>query len=288
MTTIPTTPTTPDARARSPLPGIKALLIGGPGSGKTYSIRTLVDAGITPMCLFTENSFDVLGDVPADRLHWAYIPPNKGGLPSLMDAARRASTMGTDQLQKINDLTRAQTNSFQPILEMLMNFKCQRTGQTFGNISTWGTDRALVVDSLSGVAIAATKLAVGEKYALTQPEYQILMKTIENLVNFLCTDLHCHLVMTAHAEREVDEVNGGVKIYPSVPGRKLAPVLSRYFTDVVLAKRQGDKFLWDSADSQADLKVRNAPIKADLPPSFVPLVDSWKRRGGLILPTESN
>ena len=65
----------------------------------------------------------------------------------------------------------------------------------------------------------------------------------------------------------------------------MAPVLSRYFTDVVLAKRQGDKFIWDSADSQADLKVRNAPIKSDLPPSFVPLIESWKRRGGLILPT---
>ena len=33
----------------SPLPGIKVLLIGGSGSGKTFSLRTLVDAGITPM-----------------------------------------------------------------------------------------------------------------------------------------------------------------------------------------------------------------------------------------------
>ncbi len=269
---------------KSPLPGIKALLIGGPGSGKTFAIRTLVEAGLTPLCIFTENSFDVLGDVPAEKLHWMYIPPNKGGLQTLIDAAQKISMMGPDQLQKSNDLTRATTNSFQPILRAMMDFKCERTGKSFGNISTWGTDKVFVVDSLSGVAIAATKLAVGEKYALTQPEYQILMKTIENWVNQVCTGFHCHAVVTAHAEREMDEVNGGVKIMASVPGRKLAPVLPRYFTDVILAKRVGTKFLWDTSDPQADLKARNCPISGDLPPSFVPLIKSWQSRGGIFTP----
>lgn len=269
---------------KSPLPGIKVLLIGGSGSGKTYSIRTLVEAGITPLCIFTENSFDVLGDVPAEKLHWTYIEPNKGGLAQLMEAAKRASTMGPDQLQKINDLSRAANNSFMPILQAMMDFKCARTGKQFGNVSTWGTDKALVIDSLSGLTIAATKLAVGEKYALTQPEYQIVMKTVENLVNQICTGFQCHAVITAHAEREMDEVNGGVKIMASTVGRKLAPVLPRYFTDVLLAKRQGSKFIWDSADPQADLKARNCSISNDLPPSFAPLINSWKSRGGVITP----
>jgi hypothetical protein len=269
---------------KSPLPGIKVLLIGGSGSGKTYSIRTLVQAGITPMCLFTENSFDVLGDVPKEQLHWKYVPPNLGGIKTLVESAQRVSTMGADQLQKQQDLTRAQTNSFLPILNAMMSFKCERTGQDFGNISTWGTDKAFVIDSLSGLTIAATKLAVGEKYAMTQPEYQIAMKTIENLINQICTGFHCHAVVTAHAERELDEVLGGARIYPSTLGRKLAPVLPRYFTDVLLAKRQGIKFLWDSSDPQADLKARNAPISPDLPPSFLPLITSWKSRGGLISP----
>jgi len=270
--------------AKSSLPGLKVLLIGGPGSGKTYAIRTLVEAGITPVCIFTENSFDVLGDVPADKLHWTYIPPNRGGLQTLFEAATKISQMGPDQLQKSNDMTRAQTNSFMPILQAMMNFKCARTGEELGNISTWGTDKCFVLDSLSGLAIAATKLAVGEKYALTQPEYQILMKTIENWINQVCTQFQCHALVTAHAERELDEVNGGVKIMASVPGRKLAPVLPRYFTDVILAKRAGTKFFWDTADAQADLKARNAPISADLPPSFAPLITSWKGRGGTISP----
>lgn len=266
----------------SPLPGIKVLLIGGSGSGKTFSLRTLVDAGITPMCVFTENSFDVLGDVPKDKLHWVYIPPSQGTVQTLMDAAKRTMTLTPAQVQATNDISRAQTNQYMPLLEALMNFKCQRTGESFGNVSTWGTDKCLVIDSLSGLTIAATKLAVGEKYAMTQPEYQIAMKTIENLINQICTGFHCHAVVTAHMERELDEVNGGIKIYASTIGRKLAPVLPRNFTDVLLAKRMGTKFLWDSADPQADLKSRNAPISAELPPSFVPLVTKWKSRGGLI------
>ncbi len=266
----------------SPLPGIKVMLIGGSGSGKTYAIRTLIDAGITPMCIFTENSFDVLNDTQPNKLHWMYIPPSHDNVQTLLDVAKRVSMLNADQLQKTHDMSRAQTNQYIPLLDAMMNFKCARTGTTFGNVSTWGTDRCLVIDSLSGLTIAATKLAVGEKYAMTQPEFQIAMKVIENLINQICTGFHCHSVVTAHMEREVDEVNGGVKIYASTLGRKLAPLLPRYFTDVILAKRLGTKFIWDSADPQADLKSRNAPIAPELPPSFAPLIAKWKSRGGLI------
>ena len=69
-----------------------------------------------------------------------------------------------------------------------------------------------------------------------------------------------------------------------IPVRKLAPVLGRNFTDVILAKRMGTKFIWDSADPQADLKSRNAPIASELPPSFEPLVKNWRQRGGIISP----
>lgn len=268
----------------SPLPGIKVMLMGGAGGGKTTALKTLIAAGITPMCVFTENSFDVLGDTDPEKLHWAYIPPSQSNVQVLIDSAKRLTVMTPAQIQAMSDMTRAQNNQWMPILEAMMDFKCQRTGKSFGNVSTWGTDKALVFDSLSGLTIAATKMAVGEKYAMTQPEYQLVMKTLENFVNQICTGFHCHTVLTAHLEREQDEVNGGIKVYASTIGRKLAPVLNRNFTDVVIAKRNGTSFVWDSSDPQADLKTRNAPISASLPPSFVPLIASWKSRGGIISP----
>lgn len=268
----------------SPLQGFKALSIGGSGTGKTTAIKTLIAAGVTPMCIFTENSFDVLGDTDPEKLHWMYVKPTTPDLQNLIDSAKKVGTMNADQIQKTHDMTRDKRNQYYPLLNALASFKCERTGKEFGNVGQWGTDKCLVMDSLSGITIAATKLAVGEKYAMTQPEYQLAMKTIENLIIQICTGFHCHAIVTAHAERELDEVNGGVKIYPSTLGRKLAPVLGRYFTDVFLTKRVGTKFVWDTADTNADLKGRNLPISAELSPSYGQIIAAWKSRGGIISP----
>ena len=53
------------------------------------------------------------------------------------------------------------------------------------------------------------------------------------------------------------------------------------FSDVILSVRQGDKWTWDTANVQADLKTRNLPIKADNPPTFAGIVAKWKARGGV-------
>lgn len=270
----------------SPIPGIKALSIGGPGTGKTTLIKTFVDAGITPMCIFTENSYDVLGDTDPMKLHWMYVKPVSGDIQNLLDSAKKVGTLSPDEIQKSRDLSRDQRNQYYPLLNAVARFVDDRTGEIFGNAGTWGTDKVLVLDSLSGVTLAATKLAVGEKYAMTQPEFQLAMKTIENLVIYLCMNLHCHVYLTSHAEREVDEVNGGIKIYPSTLGRKLAPTLGRFFTDVFMTKRVAGtvppKYVIDTADTNADLKARNFGIKADLAMSFVPAIEAWKKRGGII------
>lgn len=271
----------------SPIPGIKALSIGGVGTGKTTLIKSLVEAGITPCCIFTENSFDVLGDTDPAKVHWMYVKPVTGDIQNLLDSAKKVGTMNADQIQKMHDMTRDQRNQYYPLLRALSNFTCDRTGLKLGNTGTWGTDKCLVMDSLSGITLAATKLAVGEKYAMTQPEFQLGMKTIENLIIFLCMNLWCHVYMTSHAERELDEVNGGIKIYPSTLGRKLAPILGRFFTDVFMTNRMTavpPKYVIDTIDSRADLKARNFGVGAELPMSFVPAVANWKRRGGLIVP----
>jgi len=270
------------AKELSPLPGIKVLLLGDSGVGKTYALRTLVDAGLTPLCLFTENSFDVLGDVPKDKLHWMYVPPMLENLDSLKEMATRIGTMTFENITKAHDNKRFTDSPWMKMLGALTDFTCERTGQKFGNISSWGTNIAFVIDSGSGLGIASRQNAVGNRPALSPADYGLIQRQIESLINQLCTAFRCHFVLNCHAEREIDPVQGGMKIMASMPGKALAPVLPRYFTDVILAKRTGDKFLWDTADTQAVLKARNAIIKADLPPSFVGLVNAWKSRGGII------
>jgi hypothetical protein len=89
-------------------------------------------------------------------------------------------------------------------------------------------------------------------------------------------------MLLAHAERETDEVSGGSKIMAATLGKKLAPRLPRFFSDVVLADRQGAKFTWSTAAIGADLKARNLPIADGLPPDFGPIITNWKKQGGII------
>jgi hypothetical protein len=266
----------------SPLPGTKVLLLGDSGTGKTYSLRTLVEAGLTPLCLFTENSFDVLGDTDKELLHWCYVPPMTESLDALREMSQRIGTMTYEQITKATDMKRFNDSPWMKMLGALMEFKCERTGKNFGNIASWGTDKVFVIDSLSGLTQASRQNVAGNRPALAPPDYGLAQRQIEGLINQVCTAFRCHFVLIAHAEREIDPVMGGQKIMASTIGKALAPTLPRYFTDSILTKRLGDKFLWDTADGQAVLKARNVPISSTLPPSFVPLIAAWKKRGGVV------
>lgn len=272
----------------SPIPGMKVLSIGDIGSGKTTLMKTLIGEGLTVMGVFTEPAQEVLGDTDPEKLHWSYIKPVSSDIQNLIDAADKITKQTPDQVQQSRDTTRSDRNQYMPLLARFANYKCDRTGKEYGNISTWGTDKCLVLDSLSGLTIAALSAAVGQKYALTQPEFQIAQNMLENLVNLLTTTLQCHVYITAHPEMEVNEITGGRKIYPSTLGRKLAPKLPRNFSDVIQTQMVMDgtkpKWVIHTISEEAVLKARNFPFGRDMPCSFAPAMKKWKERGGIITP----
>ena len=267
---------------KSPIPGVKLLLMSEPGAGKTHSIRTVIEAGIHPLCIFTENSFDVLNDIPKDKLSWVYIPPTRESLDDLRKQVKSIGTMSFEALTKQYDPSRFSDSPFDKILSMMMEFQDERTGKKYGNISNWGTGVCFVIDSLSGLAKASWQNVAGTRVAMSPSDYQLAQRQIENLLNQLCMTFKCHIICTAHIEREIDPINGGTKIYPSLPGKALAPIIGRFFTDVVLGQRNSNTFSWNTVEPGADLKARNASYGSDLPPSFVPLIEKWKSRGGII------
>ena len=264
----------------TPIPGIKVLLEGETDAGKTTAIKTLVEAGLTPMCIFTDPNFAMLNSIPPEKLHWRYIPAVKANFQKFVDVIGMLKVQTPKMVQEGQDSSRQFDNPFDPILQALMKFKCDRDGKEYGNAGDWGTDKVLVIDTLTGLTEAAKQYTVGTKYAWTQPEYQIVMGLIKNLINQIIQGFPCHFVMTAHLEREYDEVTGSSRIYSATIGKKLAPQIPIPFSDVVWAKSDGREWWWCTRDPSATLKAKFAERNEKIPASFVPLVAKWRALAG--------
>lgn len=270
-------PSTTTASFVSKLPGVKEMLIGPVGVGKTAAIATWLDAGIKPYCVFTEPSFEVLGDAKhgnaLSKIEWDYIPPANTSFNDMLYSAKLINTLTMKGLSNLDDGIKKEAHQEFMKLVSILNEK---------QVEKFGTDRVLVLDSMSGLNIMAMNLVVGSKPVKSQADWGIAMDNLERLVQKLCTGLHCHFQLTAHAEIEKDEVSGATFIMAGTLGRKLAPKIPRYFSDVIYVKRVGTTFTWTTTEMGADLKARNLPYKADIAPSFKQVVESWKARGGII------
>ena len=184
------------------LNGFNTLLVGATGTGKTYSIRSLIDAGITPFVLFTEPGMVTLGDIKCDKLHWKYIPPASPTWDMMQDSASKINTLSLEGLAKLGGINKQGYGQFREVLGTLANFKCDRCGESFGDVTTWGPDRAIVIDSLSGLSIMAMDLVVGSKPVKSMADWGISVDNLERLLNKICADTRCHFILTAHLERE--------------------------------------------------------------------------------------
>ncbi len=269
--------------------GTNTTLMGETGSGKTHAIRTLAEAGIEVFIIFTEPlGMEILGDTDPEMVHWHYVPPAKPTWDAMIDNATKINKMSYEDLAKIKSgMNKSEYAQFMVVLQQLNNFHDQRTGKDYGDVTTWDNRRAIVVDSLSGLSIMAMDLVVGAKPTKAMGDWGVAMDNLERLVTKLCADTNCFFVLTAHLEREVDEVTGSVKLMMSTLGRKLAPKLPRFFSDVVHCKRIEATFTWSTVTGNVDLKARNLPYSDNLPPSFVPLVENWKNKNPAYQPPPS-
>jgi hypothetical protein len=275
------------------LAGVNVLLEGPGGTGKTYSIGTLVDSGVEVFCFFTETSgLEALLGYWTDRslpvppnLHWNMLKKPPGSFGAMAKMADTINRTSMDALFKMQDPNRHLHNQWVEMLRLFADFQDQRTGQSFGDVGVWGPDKALVIDNLSGLNPIAFSLVIGAKLLKDQRDWGAAMDLIEKLFRLATDGCSCHVILISHVEREVDLVQGGVKITVATLGVKLAPKLVPMFSDVILSVREGSVFTWTTANSQADLKARNLPIANNIQPNFKQIIDKWTSRGGRLSPT---
>lgn len=274
---------------KSVLAGTNVMLMGPAGTGKTYSVGTLAEAGVEVFYLGLEPGLESLlaywtdkgKEIPAN-VHWHNMEAPKASFSELMDSANKINTMQLDTLAKMQDPNRSKHNQFIKLLECLNDFPDDRSGNKFGCVDTWGPNRALIVDGMAGLARAAMSLVVGGKPVRSQSDWGLAQDQVEKIVRLWTDNCRCHFVLIAHVEREQDAILGGIKLMVSTLGKALAPKLPPMFSDVILTERSGSNFTWNTGSAMADVKTRNLPIAEKLPADFGQIIKKWQSRGGVL------
>lgn len=267
------------------IPGVNVILMGPAGSGKTFSIGTLVDTGIETFYLALEPGLEsLLGyykdrDKPIpDNLHWHIQEAPAASFTELIDSATKINTLSYQGLAKLQDPKRNKYNTFIQLLKDLSDFPDDRTQKKFGSVDSWGADRALVIDGMTGLGRAVMSMIIGGKPIKSVAEWGIAQDQLERILQQLTANCKCHFILIAHIERETDEILGGIKLMISTLGKKLTPKIPPMFSDVILTVREGTQWFWDTASQLADVKTRNLPIKKDNAPDFGKIINKWKSR----------
>lgn len=279
---LPSSPQSLPPRAPS------VLLLGPPGTGKTHSLVTIMEFGTELFYICTEpNGLETLIDamrkkgIPADMLHYKIIEPSRPGFHTLQAMASKITEMGFDSLSKLGPTERSNAQ-FITLVNTLSNFSDERTGKAFGPVNKFPSHVALALDSLSGVNLMAMDLTIGDKVTAHVGEWGIAMNMIDKLILSLTSNLQCLFVLTAHIEPERDEVTGGTKLMSSTLGKKLAPKIPRFFSEVVLTHTEGDSYYWSTSHPQIDLKHRALQRYNKLLPTFKPILEAYQQRLGFL------
>ena len=165
----------PPAEEIDPLVGPRIILMGDAGTGKTHSLKTLIDAGITPFVLFMEQGREsLMGQVkPGEKWHYKYVKPVVSSFAEFADMAKKVRDMSYENLTKVQDIHRSKQTGFYDMVNACEKFTCDCCNKSWGNVSAWKTDRALVFDGLSGMSDAAMLMTVGVKPTRGQHEWGV-------------------------------------------------------------------------------------------------------------------
>lgn len=265
--------------------GFNVVLMGASGTGKTHAIGTLVETGLDVFYIPLESGAESLvgywtdkGEPLPPNLHMHALQQPQASFLDIAEAARNTNTLPHDAVMKMVDKRRNKYDGYLKLLSALNGFTDQRTGQVYEPADQWGTDRVIVLDGLSGLNNYAMQLVIGGRAERTQTDWGVAQAYVMSLLGKLADGCRCHFVLIAHIEREMDVVQGGVKLMVSTLGKAIAPIIPSKFSDVVLTKKEVDRFYWSTAEANADVKNRNLPLASKLEPSFKALYEKWLTR----------
>lgn len=251
-------------------PGMKILLCGYPGSGKTHSLRTIPD-NHPVRGIFTDPGGIAIGAPYCES--YVSLPPVTGDLETLMEYGLRINTSTVENLVKGYGGNREKYRQFLKLMEVCNDYK------DLGPTMSWDNKPVLWLDHLTGITKMARQLTTGNRPIISLPEYGIVQQALLEFMEILILSCSCHVVFVSHLDVGTNQFTGVKEFMPSTIGQKLGPQLGINFTDVILANRSGRKFIWQTLSNEdMVLKANHLPWEEDLPPDFGPLFERWEER----------
>lgn len=265
----------------------KVLLLGDSGAGKTCCIATLANAGYRLFVLDFDNGLEAWYDPKILK-------------PEFRDKIFFRTL--TDDVSGVRGKGSPFPQAFTTAISLLDDWKEPYPSgitQSLGNPGSWSPSDVLVIDSLTFMSEAAMRYAqalsghIGGKK--TQPDYGVAIELVEACIQKLYSSAtKCNVVVATHLRfMEGDTADGVSRAYPSAIGKKLPPILGRYFNSVLLVERIGvgsaaRRILRTQSSLRTDLKnpapsVVPEEMEADLAKYFA-LVNSPEVQGALQAP----
>lgn len=210
---------------------VKMLHMGSSGTGKTAALLSLAEAGYNLRIADFDAGLDILSDLfkksnnpekVADRVHYLTFTDDM------------KTTKGGEIIPK------GPPKAYSRFVSALNEWKDDEVN--LGNVSEWGADDVLVIDSLTFLSNAVMRWhlfnvgRIGQPY---QQDWLVAQRKVTSLLELLYSEsMKCNVVVNAHI-RFIEVMEDQQEGFPESVGKALPPQIPRFFNSVVQAKIMG-------------------------------------------------
>lgn len=257
------------------------LLYGDSGSGKSTSIKTLCACPEIKhvRVLATESqTLTRLREVPVDRLDWKLIAPMQGSGAALLKRVKTLTKMQWNSAKDSADPDKGDHDQLVEVLNALHNdFVGDRTGKSYGPITEWEPDTALVLDTLTGLGQFCLAAVCGIAVVRTQPQWYAAMELEKSTLSSIVNDTNAWVIVLGHD----DAYKTGTGILHDITalGQKNAPLVKRMFGEIIYAYKLTEtgkvKYLWTNTRADTQTKPGILPAGDAHPQDFKLIVTPY-------------
>lgn len=268
------------------------LLYGLGCSGKSFSLATLFKLQtLRPeqrvIILTTEKNsmsglerglkhYDI--KLKAGQLFYTVIrPKNKKAFGTELTALKKFASDTVTQTMTTSKDSNANKDKYTYFIDVIQGLHSFKgidyvTGEevNLGNISDLTESDILVIDGLSPIIHGIWCLLQGDRKVNQMGDYQVVQKQINDFTYELVNSIDCSLIMLAHADRLMDDIEKTEKIRVALDaGVALSGKYIGKFADVIYANvTTAGKHVWTGKKMNVETAARNFPSADGLEPDF--------------------